>query len=86
MEKLTEKLFVPENDMQEFWELNGRVKAVLAWLEGDPFIRREILAGMLGDESKREEWKEGTEAATPVPCQPSETEGEGDGGEAEETI
>ena len=24
-----EKLLIPENDLQELWELNGRVKAVL---------------------------------------------------------
>lgn len=28
-----EKLLIPENDLQELWELNGRVKAVLAWAE-----------------------------------------------------
>lgn len=25
-----EKLLIPENDLQELWELSGRVKAVLA--------------------------------------------------------
>ena len=31
-----EKILIPENDLQELWELNGRVKAVLAWTESDP--------------------------------------------------
>ena len=42
-----EKLLIPENDLQELWELNGRVKAVLAWVEScgsDGHIRSGYLA------------------------------------------
>lgn len=39
---------VPENDLQELWELNGRVKAVLAWTESDPYITKAVLTAMLG--------------------------------------
>lgn len=44
-----EKLLIPENDLQELWELNGRVKAVLAWTESDPYITKNVLTAMLGD-------------------------------------
>ncbi len=43
-----EKLLIPENDLQELWELNGRVKAVLAWTESDPYITKNVLIAMLG--------------------------------------
>lgn len=46
-----EKLLIPENDLQELWELNGRVKAVLALVEKDGydgFFRNDRLAAMLG--------------------------------------
>lgn len=43
-----EKLLIPENDLQELWELNGRVKAVLAWTETDPYITKNVLTAMLG--------------------------------------
>lgn len=43
-----EKLLIPENDLQELWELNGRVKAVLAWTESDPYITKNVLTAMLG--------------------------------------
>ncbi len=43
-----EKLLIPENDLQELWELNGRVKAVLAWTESDPYITKAVLTAMLG--------------------------------------
>lgn len=42
------KLLIPENDLQELWELNGRVKAVLAWTESDPYITKNVLTAMLG--------------------------------------
>lgn len=44
-----EKLLIPENDLQELWELNGRVKAVLVWTESDPYITKNVLTAMLGD-------------------------------------
>lgn len=43
-----EKILIPENDLQELWELNGRVKAVLAWTESDPYITKAVLTAMLG--------------------------------------
>lgn len=43
-----EKILIPENDLQELWELNGRVKAVLAWMESDPYITKAVLTTMLG--------------------------------------
>ncbi len=43
-----EKLLIPENDLQELWELSGRVKAVLAWTESDPYITKNVLTAMLG--------------------------------------
>lgn len=49
MENLLEKLLTPENDLQELWELSGRVKAILAWMEeDDPYIKNSVLAVMLG--------------------------------------
>ena len=42
------KLLIPENDLQELWELNGRVKAVLAWAESHAYIKNETLVSMLG--------------------------------------
>ena len=49
MEKLIEKSLVPENELQELWELSGRVKAILAWMEeDDPYIKNNVLAVMLG--------------------------------------
>ena len=41
----------PENDMQELWELNGRVKAVIAYLKMDTYIKPEEILLMLGDAS-----------------------------------
>lgn len=39
----------PENDMQELWELNGRVKAVIAYLKTDTYAKPEEILAMLGD-------------------------------------
>ena len=38
----------PENDMQELWELNGRVKAVIAYLKTDTYIKPKEILSMLG--------------------------------------
>ena len=43
---------MPENDMQELWELNGRVKAVIAYLKTDAYVKNEKILVMLGDVSK----------------------------------
>lgn len=39
----------PENELQELWELNGRVKAVIAYLKTDKFVdAKQILAMLAG--------------------------------------
>jgi hypothetical protein len=45
----------PENDMQELWELNGRVKAVVAYLKTDTYIKPEEILVMLGDVPERDD-------------------------------
>lgn len=41
----------PENELQELWELNGRVKAVISYLKTDTYIKpKEILAMLGGDD------------------------------------
>ena len=37
----------PENELQELWELNGRVKAVIAYLKTDKFVNAEQILAML---------------------------------------
>ena len=37
----------PENELQELWELNGRVKAVIAYLKTDKFVNSEQILAML---------------------------------------
>lgn len=42
-------LLIPENDLQELWELSGRVKAVLVWLEKEgKYAEGSVVAAMLG--------------------------------------
>lgn len=39
----------PENELQELWELNGRVKAVISYLKTDKFVdAKQILAMLAG--------------------------------------
>lgn len=61
------KNLIPENDLQELWELNGRVKAVLAWTETDPYITKNVLTAMLGAPVQKggvgQTYTEGTEGA-----------------------
>lgn len=38
----------PENDLQELWEMNGRVKAVIAYLKTDTYIKPKEILSMLG--------------------------------------
>lgn len=45
MENLT-----PENDMQELWELSGRVRAALVYIRSAAFPERDVLIAMLGGE------------------------------------
>lgn len=37
----------PGNELQELWELNGRVKAVIAYLKTDKFVNAEQILAML---------------------------------------
>ena len=37
----------PENELQELLELNGRVKAVIAYLKTDKFVNAERILAML---------------------------------------
>lgn len=37
----------PENKLQGLWELNGRVKAVIAYLKTDKFVNAEQILAML---------------------------------------
>lgn len=46
---------MPENDMQELWELNGRVKAVIAYLKTDAYAQKEEILVMLGDVPETQE-------------------------------
>lgn len=48
MKNLLETSLTPENDLQDLWELSGRVKAVLAWIESASYIDKDVLAAMLG--------------------------------------
>ena len=45
----------PENYMQELGELNGRVKAVIAYLKTDTYIKPEELLAMLGGVPERDD-------------------------------
>lgn len=45
MEISLEKSLTPENDLQELWEMNGRVKAVLAWIGVGPKPEAEETEG-----------------------------------------
>lgn len=38
----------PENDLQELLEMNGRVKAVIAYLKTDTYIKPKEILSMLG--------------------------------------
>lgn len=46
---------IPENDMQELWELNGRMKAVIAYLKTDTYIKPEEILAMLGGVPERDD-------------------------------
>lgn len=39
----------PENDLQELWEQNGRVKATIQYIKHYDNPERELLLKMLGD-------------------------------------
>lgn len=46
-----EKRLLPENDMQELWELNGRVYAALEYIKYEPLPDRKVLTAMLGGDA-----------------------------------
>lgn len=43
-----EKNLIPENDMQELWELQGRVYAAMEYIKSQTFPDRGVLVAMLG--------------------------------------
>ena len=43
-----EKILVPENDMQEAWEMIGRIEAVKAYIETDNYPDTKTIYKMLG--------------------------------------
>lgn len=43
-----EKRLIPENDMQELWELHGRVYSALEYIKYETFPDRKVLTAMLG--------------------------------------
>lgn len=40
---------IPENDLQELWEQNGRVKATIQYIKKSDIQEKELLLAMLGD-------------------------------------
>lgn len=51
MEENKNKL-IPENDMQELWELQGRVYAAMEYIKSQAFPDRGVLVAMLGGDPK----------------------------------
>lgn len=51
MAEIVETKITPENEIQELWELNGRVAATLAYLRREPYTKREVVIDMLAGES-----------------------------------
>lgn len=47
-----EKKLIPENDMQELWELQGRVYSALEYIKYETFLDRKVLTAMLGGDVK----------------------------------
>lgn len=45
---MDEKKLTPENDMQELWELHGRVYAAMEYIKAQTFPDRKVLVAMLG--------------------------------------
>lgn len=45
---MDEKKLMPENDMQELWELQGRVYAALEYIKAQAYPNRKVLVAMLG--------------------------------------
>lgn len=50
---------LPENDMQELWELNGRKYAVMEYIKNEKFHDVTVIYAMLGGDKKDLDWKEG---------------------------
>ena len=45
---MDEKKIIPENDLQELWELNGRKYAVMEYIKIANFHDVEVIYAMLG--------------------------------------
>lgn len=45
---MDEKKLTPENDMQELWELQGRVYAAMEYIKAQAYPNRQVLIAMLG--------------------------------------
>lgn len=58
MDNCKERL-LPENDMQELWELNGRKYAVMEYIKNEKFHDVTVIYAMLGGDKKDLDWKEG---------------------------
>lgn len=45
---MDEKKLTPENDLQELWELQGRVYAAMEYIKAQTYPSRQVLIAMLG--------------------------------------
>lgn len=50
MAEIVETKVTPENEIQELWELNGRVAATIAYLRKETYVNREVVIDMLAGE------------------------------------
>lgn len=58
MDNYKERL-IPENDLQELWELNGRKYAVMEYIKNEKFHDVTVIYAMLGGDKNDLKWKEG---------------------------
>lgn len=50
------KALIPENDLQELWELTGRVEAVKAYILNEKYsLSKQLILRMLGENVEIEE-------------------------------
>lgn len=45
---MDENRLTPENDMQELWELHGRVYAAMEYIKAQTYPDRKVMVAMLG--------------------------------------
>lgn len=57
MDNYKERL-IPENDLQELWELNGRKYAVMEYIKNEKYPDTKIIYIMLGGDKADLAWKE----------------------------